>query len=79
MPQALICALEARNFEDLIRNTISIGGDCDTVAAIAIACAVAEGLFGIPQWILCEAKRRPPEEMLIVLSCLQRYDSEECT
>ncbi len=45
VPQALTCALEARDYEDAIRNAISIGGDSDTIAAIAGG--VAEALFGI--------------------------------
>ncbi|MCW5593910.1 MAG: ADP-ribosylglycohydrolase family protein, partial [Burkholderiales bacterium] len=43
------CALEATSFEDAIRNAISIGGDSDTVAAIAGP--VAEAMFGIPDEI----------------------------
>lgn len=49
VPQALVCALTATDFEDAIRNAISIGGDSDTVAAIAGG--VAEALFGIPEEI----------------------------
>jgi len=45
VPQALICALEATDFEDAIRNAISIGGDSDTVAAIAGP--LAEALHGL--------------------------------
>lgn len=44
-----MCALTATDFEDAIRNAISIGGDSDTVAAIAGG--VAEALFGIPDEI----------------------------
>ena len=35
VPEAIICALEATDFEDAIRNAVSIGGDSDTVACIA--------------------------------------------
>jgi ADP-ribosylglycohydrolase len=49
VPQALVCVLTATDFEDAIRNAISIGGDSDTVAAIAGG--VAEALFGIPDEI----------------------------
>jgi len=35
VPQAIICFLESENFEDAIRNAISLGGDADTQAAIA--------------------------------------------
>ena len=34
VPQAIIAFLESTNFEDAIRNAISIGGDSDTIAAI---------------------------------------------
>lgn len=50
VPEALICLLEASDFEDAIRNAISIGGDSDTLACIAGA--VAEPLFGgVPELI----------------------------
>lgn len=56
VPQALTCALEADGFEDALRNAISIGGDSDTIAAIAGS--VAEALWGIPEDIENEAKAR---------------------
>ena len=34
VPQAIVAFLESENFEDAIRNVISIGGDCDTTGAI---------------------------------------------
>ena len=34
VPQAIVAFLESVNFEDAIRNVISIGGDCDTTGAI---------------------------------------------
>ena len=46
VPEALVCALEAPDFEQAIRNAISLGGDADTLAAIAGP--VAEALHGIP-------------------------------
>ena len=47
VPQAFQCFYEAKDFEDTIRNAISIGGDSDTVAAIAGS--MAEAFFGIPE------------------------------
>ena len=35
VPQAIVAFLDSENFEDAIRNVISIGGDCDTTGAIA--------------------------------------------
>lgn len=46
VPQAIICALEATDFEDAVRNAISIGGDSDTIGCITGG--IAEALFGIP-------------------------------
>jgi ADP-ribosyl-[dinitrogen reductase] hydrolase len=34
VPQAIMCFLQSKSFEDAIRNAISIGGDSDTIAAI---------------------------------------------
>jgi ADP-ribosylglycohydrolase len=44
VPQALVCALTARSFEEAVRLAVSLGGDADTQAAIAGS--VAEPLFG---------------------------------
>ncbi|MBZ5796453.1 ADP-ribosylglycohydrolase family protein [Burkholderia contaminans] len=49
VPQAIIAFLESRDFEDAIRNAISLGGDSDTLAAIT--CNIAEAAYGIPDWI----------------------------
>ena len=68
VPQALTCALEANDYEDAIRNAISIGGDSDTIAAIAGA--VAEALFGISDDVAAEAWRFLPTEMRVVLQDL---------
>ena len=49
VPQAIIAFLESRDFEDAIRNAISLGGDSDTLAAITGS--IAEAGYGIPDWI----------------------------
>lgn len=53
VPQAIECFLEARDFEDALRNAVSLGGDGDTIAAIAGA--IAEAYFGIPDDIAKKA------------------------
>lgn len=68
VPEALICVLEATSFEDAIRNAISIGGDSDTVAAIAGG--VAEAMFGIPDEIANEVWPKLPLNMRQVLTRL---------
>ena len=47
VPQALVCFFEGEDYEDVIRNCISIGGDSDTIAAIAGG--IAEAYYGIPE------------------------------
>ena len=41
VPESIICFLEANDFEDTIRNAVSLGGDADTQAAIAGSIASA--------------------------------------
>ena len=47
VPQAIVCFLEAADYEDAVRNAVSLGGDGDTQAAIAGS--IAEAYFGIPE------------------------------
>lgn len=47
VPQAIKAFVESDSFEDAIRNAISIGGDSDTIAAIAGS--IAEAYYGIPR------------------------------
>ena len=53
VPQALEAFFESTSFEDAIRNAISIGGDSDTIAAIAGG--IAEAYYGVPENIREEA------------------------
>lgn len=70
VPQALTCVLEADSFEDALRNAISIGGDSDTIGAIAGG--VAEALFGIPDDIAEQGWKYLPQEMREVMTELYR-------
>lgn len=47
VPQAIVAFLESSDFEDAIRNAISIGGDSDTIAAITGS--IAEAAYGVPE------------------------------
>lgn len=49
VPEAIIAFLESTDFEDAIRNAISLGGDSDTLAAICGS--IAEGAYSIPKEI----------------------------
>lgn len=65
VPEAIVCALEATSFEDVMRNAVSLGGDADTLAAIAGP--IAEVLYGIPEEIRRKGWMRLPKDMRGVL------------
>lgn len=49
VPQAIVAFLDGTDFEDSIRNAISIGGDSDTIGCITGS--IAEAYYGIPEEI----------------------------
>jgi len=66
VPQAITAFLESTSFEDAIRNAISIGGDSDTLAAIAGG--IAEAYYGVPVAIRKHALTFLDERLLGVLA-----------
>lgn len=66
LPQALYCFLISDSFEDCLRTTISIGGDCDTTAAIS--CAIAEAFYkDIPASLIEAVRKKLTPAMLAVI------------
>lgn len=65
VPQALEAFFESNDFEDAIRNAVSIGGDSDTIAAVTGA--VAEAYYGIPANIRKHAITFLDERLLNIL------------
>jgi len=53
VPQAIQAFLESESFEETIRNAISLGGDSDTLAAIAGS--IAEAYYGVPDVMVKKA------------------------
>lgn len=66
VPEAIICFLDAGNFEETIRNAVSLGGDADTIACIAGAIAEAHWAE-VPGTIVDEVRRRLPTDLLEVV------------
>lgn len=65
VPVAFEAFFEATDFEDAIRNAISVGGDSDTIAAIVGG--MAEAKWGVPQDIRHKAKwflNKPQKELI---------------
>lgn len=65
VPEAITAFLEGNSFEDVIRTAVSLGGDCDTLTAIAGS--IAEGFYGVPDELKRECIRRLPEDLLEVV------------
>ena len=65
VPEAIIAFFEATDFEDAIRNAVSLGGDTDTVGAITGS--IAEAYYGIPEWLMTECRKRTNKDMRVVL------------
>jgi len=65
VPEAIIAYLESNDFEDCIRKAISLGGDSDTLAAIAGSIAQAE--YEIPDGIRKKCLERLLPELVEIL------------
>lgn len=65
VPEAIIAFLEAKDFEDAIRNAVSLGGDTDTLGAITGS--IAEASYEIPKWLMTECRKRINRDMRVVL------------
>ena len=67
VPESIISFLESDNFEDAIRNAISLGGDADTMASISGAIAAAF-YKDIPDGLVAIAVKYLPDEFIKTLS-----------
>ena len=65
VPEAVTAFLEGKDFEDVIRTAVSLGGDCDTLTCIAGS--MAEAYYPVPDAMEKECRRRLPDDMLAVL------------
>ena len=65
VPEAITAFLEGDSFEDVIRTAVSLGGDCDTLTAIAGS--MAEGFYGVPEELKQQCRERLPEDLRQVL------------
>ena len=70
VPQAMQAFFESDSFEDTIRNAISIGGDSDTLAAIAGA--VAEAYYGMNDGEVEAVIQRLDETQRMILTDFQK-------
>ena len=66
MPEAFECFLESESYESCLRNVMYIGGDTDTLCAIAGA--IAEAYWGIPEELIKKAEKYISEDIKAVIS-----------
>lgn len=71
VPEAIIAFLEARDFEDAIRNAVSLGGDTDTLGAITGS--IAESYFGISETLISECRNRINKDMRDVVDAFYSF------
>ena len=70
VPESIICFLDSDSFEDCIRNCISLGGDADTMGAIAGG--IAEAYYGVPKEIEERVYGYLSDEFLEILKRFRR-------
>ena len=75
VPTALICALESASLEDVVRNAVSLGGDADTLAAIAGA--IGEAPHGLPEGLVRTARERYPWNVEGIMGALDALYERE--
>jgi len=71
VPEAITAFLEGNDFEDVIRTAVSLGGDCDTLTAIAGS--IAEGFYGVSDELKAECKKRLDDRLL---SVVERFETK---
>ena len=75
VPEAIIAFLESTDFEDAIRNAVSLGGDTDTLAAITGS--IAEAYYGIPSSLKIECRNRVDKDILEVMELFDELLKDE--
>ena len=75
VPEAITAFLEGESFEDVIRTAVSLGGDCDTLTAIAGS--IAEGFYGVPEELKRQCENRLPPDLREVLLRFSRHLENE--
>lgn len=70
VPEAITAFLEGNSFEDVIRTAVSLGGDADTLTAIAGS--IAEGFYGVPDRLKEECHKRLNKELDGVLCVVEK-------
>ena len=68
VPAAFECWYSGKNFEDVLRKAVSLGGDADTEAAIACAFAAADPKMDAPDDLIFDLTRFFPMDFMYVFN-----------
>jgi len=71
VPEAIIAFLESTDFEDAIRNAVSLGGDCDTLTCITGS--IAEAFYGIQEELKKKCLGRLPVDLKAILLRFEKF------
>lgn len=75
VPQSIVAFLDGEDFEDCVRNAISIGGDSDTIGCITGS--IAEAYFGVPDELRNQAMKYLPAEFVEIIAEFEnRYENK---
>jgi ADP-ribosylglycohydrolase len=69
VPQAIVAFLDGNDFEDCVRNAISIGGDSDTIGCITGS--IAEAFYGVPENIREKGLAYLPKEFKDIVTTFE--------
>ena len=76
VPESLICFLESTEYEDCVRLAVSMGGDADTMGAIAGSIAAA--YYGeIPEGILEKCWAKLPEDIREIIELFRIFTQRQ--
>lgn len=76
VPEAIIAFLDGKDFEDVVRLAVSLGGDADTQAAIAGGIVACIYPIPIPEYIIKECEKRLAPELLQIMRDFERFIEE---
>ena len=71
VPESIICFLDGKDFEDVVRLAVSLGGDADTMACIAGS--IAACIYPIPEWIEDECRKILPPLLYNYMQMFEGY------
>lgn len=65
VPEAIRAFIDGSDFEDVVRTAVSLGGDTDTIGAMAGS--IAEAFYGVPDNLKDECEKRLPDDIADIL------------